>query len=331
MEIMKRAFEIGILRGDLNLVKTAFDSLWGSDPVGLTRHWLRWQLPMITLKVAYYLIGEWSAAYQSMGSANTPEEEKTWRQFAYKLALGPKNLDALALFMLARKWGDTYPEEKKLIDLELSRTWYYLNQANKKSIEVAVDDLAEILLRQNGQPGFLNPNRDDYIAGIIRYLSEAVKRIGTRNNKETMLAAMILFGRRSASQEEIQAVWKESIRKREKVKPVKIDLPWYVYDPYTDAGQAAIEKFCEKNTKFTQDQIKRLWLFFETFKIGKKDCLFTTNDPGIAESYWWIPCIKHNIDFGDSPRSLLMQWKKISKRLEELIEKPAGKVKQKRH
>lgn len=316
----KAGIGIALRRGDLDLLKTCFDLLWGTDPISLTRSWLRWRLPVFVAHDFVYLMGEFVEFSKRMIDqqvvVNSKEEERGYRAFLYKLALAKKVRDAPALVGLSVLQGRTVPAEESIIDLEFVSTYSWLHMAQfyeMTGLDEAAHDLYAHLMHEKKPPGFFDAGRDPYTKDTVDFLHNMASSAGTHFDRCVALAAMVLWGRRPFPKEKIKAEWKEQVRRLLAEKPAKpqtVDLPWYVHDPTTEIGQRVLKKMKDKGV------VSALWLHAETFKIKKDDMqikpLHHSVRPDVCDSVWWVPYLQKMLAFeGMTAREAMNLWKTV--------------------
>lgn len=304
------AIQKGIRRGDLDLVKTSFDIMWG---IKKERDWLKWRIPVIICEEAWYMAGEFA---KLLGLKT--DEPKEWKKFLYKLALVTKSKDAGPLLYLSQNTDYEFWEIKE------ARRWYS-KLSDSLGPSVLVDEVSSKLLT--------NRYLSDYELSAFDIFRDRVKRGGMFNDRCFCIGALFLILNRGLREEEVREEIKNSVESYKNsggCLPKKIDLLsdkyWYNMDMHTAIGKMVLgiynKKYCE-SLSMSKTDLRFLWFFMESGYTPNKLMRYTDpkETPSILETCWWLQKMRKCMEFGgrSAIRNKLLWEETIKPKIIDLV------------
>jgi len=302
----RSAIQKGIRRGDLDLVMTAFDTLW---EVKAQRNWLQWRTTVLCEEDVWHMLGELSLFYGRVKKVKEDPEahRKAWLKMLIELALCSKSKDTEALYYTAK---DT--KKKKNEHAELVEMRELLGMVSTEPLEAA-----GVLL-----DGMKEQKVEEYRMRAARMLHSRMFQGGMYDDRMACLAGMVLVNNRPGFDPKTVKQDIADGLKRYKVaggkKPKKKELPWYVFDMHTAAGKFASSVFMKHKAKdfpgLTKDKFEWIWFDLESAKVPKslmKVKKFSLKaQPTAIENMWWGVQVKRDLPFGDySALDVVRLWR----------------------
>jgi hypothetical protein len=284
-----------IRRGDLDLARTAFDTLWKDQK---QRSWLKWRMTVLVEEDAWQMIGELAQFLNTVDKEE--DEEKAWRRFTYQLVLAPKSKDTEALLYMAMKTKEQTTEHPEL-------------EAMRRCLRSSTEpsEAGRALMNRweaDGTWKRLSKYEQDAITLLHRRLGLG----GMLLDRKACLSCMILVVSRGLNEKIIKASvelgLKSWVKKNGKRKPRLVNLDWYVFDMHTVVGKMAMSIFMKnKASKFkglTKEKLDDIWFYLESAIIP--DALFRPKKYhqeaklNAFESMWWPMLLDFDLAFGDN-------------------------------
>ena len=297
------AVQKAVRRGDLNLMKTAFEGMW---PEAQHRNWLKWRASILVEEDVWWMLGEAMKFFKSVKKAE--DEKLEWRRFLYKLAVCQKNQDTAGLYFTALNWP---PDEDEHPELKEMRFW--LGVAGDDPAAAAVELFDE--MKADG--------RSEYELAAAGLMKSRMYQGGMVSDKWCCLAAMVLIKCRGLVEEDCLAKMEEGARrhlsKHGSDKPRTIELPWWTLDSHTAIGKFALAVFMKRlGPKFKgmdKDKFDWIWFMMESAQIpdDQVDYVKLTKkiEPTPFQSIWWPELVKDMIRYGEwTPKQVAAIWRK---------------------
>ena len=324
IEGAKAGLEVGVRRGDLDLVKTCWDLMHDDerDP----QAWITWRLPYIVQVEAFHMLGECARM-----EATLPDEldtEAAQLKFIKRLALAKKSKDVGALrFMVMNACQDD-----PLMDIDEFRIYAEtVERLKEEPIETVADDLYETVRRELGVHG-------EYALTALKLLRGRALLGGKLLDRYNNLAAMVMIGSRGLDEDETQKDITKGARRwftriGEKRLPRTVELPWYVWGKDTGIGQQALRTWEREHggetPGMTVGMVAALMHCLETTKtpvsmINYQDGKLRGFAP--LDTVWWLDAIRWTLTAADETRKYTPKdqgelWReKIRGQLQEIIE-----------
>jgi len=290
----------GLRRGDLNLVHTCFEALWGAKKF---RDWLKWRIHVLVAEDVSYMTGELARFLAAV--PNEPEAEKIcYKRFILKLTLLAKNRDFGGLLAVA-----THTPEERGEHPELSEARYVARLLIKtKDLAPSLRELGDLICSKiidqgviPGDPG-LRHKLSQYEMSAIECLRARAHLGGMPWDMKTYIMGMLLIAMRGLPEKEIKEYVRGQILANKvrlgSVSLSRVGLPWYVFDMHTRPGLRAMGRFKKfyPDLFYKVDNFKLLWFQMESayFPPGAVHYLkmTPTAKPTWLDCMWWLEELK---------------------------------------
>jgi hypothetical protein len=308
-----------IRRGDLDLARTCFETLWADKA---QRNWLKWRLPVLVAEEAWYFAGELGEFLAS----DPGDDERAWKKFIYRLTVVTKSKDAHGLFACAELNLPIDLEDNlsRVLQWELQQFGAAQTQAGDNPLTV----MRSLFDRIDEKVTFSTYNKQ----GLQQLMTRAFSG-GMIGDKWMILACIILHATRKVTKKRVAEQEKIGLRKWRKSngsrKPKRVNLPWYAFDMHTQLGKIAGGIFMKRKAKdfgiASRENFDDIWFFLESGWVPKELQQESTGDAESVkchETFWWpvaVDCTLDQIDGFSGHQVLRQDWKKMKKEMIGII------------
>lgn len=278
-----------IRRGDHDLAKSTFDTIWYSDG---QRTWLKWRLPLMVVSEAYHLIGEYAQLIKRQKTSRG-SEEKTYKTFIHILVATDKSKDVDALCRLSDL--DVVKIENRYIEVHSVRQMLANYSFDYEAILSMLEDKLSYL--------------SDYEQFAGKFLLDKIREGGPMSGIRLMLVCTMLICIRGLPQNDIKNKLRDIVQSRNLVSKIKTngyrDFPWYAFDSKTAIGIQAAKNLTQT---FPKAKVMDMCRHFEIDFIPEKSfdgTRFDNAKPNCFDNLWWPYYRKKRVKFS------LAKWAKV--------------------
>lgn len=317
--VYKSALRKAVSRSDARLARVAFDLLWKDE---LSRHWLQWQLPVIALENAWYLL----PVVANLLDLKEAKKADWWKGYQLLLA-SPKSKDVQALSLL----GQLSKEATRRVDPStgVHPDIRWARNVNHLCAEFGPEKAAVSIAQD------LQDIRSEFTSWETKALNLAASRAqqgGLESDRRLFVSSLPVIVLRGLDPDKTKEFIKASFKPAKKKAPTDVSIPWWVYDSWTDIGNKSALEFLEtkmaKKVDLTLGSLSWLFFFLESNRIPvNKFHVGDFENPEPWENRWWLPLMQASLARGGSSTKEVSrlwgrQWApELEKTIQRLLKK----------